>query len=55
MTAYRKALLKTRVQKTQQQETDSLRRRFGLNRPRKVDLRLVEESMGSGDTIPNSR
>ena len=44
MTAYRKALLKTRVQRAQRQETDSLRRRFGLNRPRKVNLRILEES-----------
>lgn len=41
MTAYRKALLKTRVQRTQQQETDSLRRRFGLNRSRKVNLKVL--------------
>lgn len=41
MTAYRKALLKTRVQRTQRQETDRLRRRFGLNRPRKVNLKVL--------------
>ena len=41
MTAYRKRLLKTRVQRTQQQETDSLRRRFGLNRPRRVGLKVL--------------
>ena len=43
MTAYRKALLKTRVQRTQKQETDSLRRRFGLNRPRKANLKVLGE------------
>ena len=43
MTAYRKALLKTRVQRAQRQETDSLRRRFGLNRPRKVNLKVLGE------------
>jgi len=45
MTAYRKALLKTRVQRTQRQETDSLRRRFGLNRPRKVNLKVLGDKL----------